>query len=211
MVFRMNALLRNFVVCDCPVVATNIATIVGLGTNAVKPLRSLSGGNKRKVVVGLSLLGGSFAVLDEPTSGVDFTNSRDIWRFLKSVAENKAVCLASHILQETEELCDRIVLVKEGQAVAIGSAETLKQKLGNTYEVTIKLQNDKQTQNCIALFKKQFGSVTWQVSNNLKVFVGKQCTDLISLIKFVAENRKELEIETFEVGEESLDNILANL
>jgi ABC-2 type transport system ATP-binding protein len=85
-----------------------------------KRFNFLSGGLKRRCVVAKSLIHGpSVIILDEPTAGVDVETRRAIWNYLKTLHKdkNKTIILTSHYLEEIEELCERVVIIKDGRLV----------------------------------------------------------------------------------------------
>jgi ribose transport system ATP-binding protein len=84
------------------------------------PMRTLSGGNQQKVAVARSLQSGpSVLVLDEPTQGVDVGGKSDVLRLLRKAADDGvAVLVCSSDLEELEQVCQRIVVMRRGRAVA---------------------------------------------------------------------------------------------
>jgi ATP-binding cassette subfamily A (ABC1) protein 3 len=102
---------------------------VGLEDKASTPAVKLSGGMKRKLCVGLALVGNSAVLLlDEPTSGLDTTARRKLWDLLLRVRQNSArtVILCTHYLDEAEFLGDRIVILANGTLACAGTSLFLK-------------------------------------------------------------------------------------
>ena len=76
---------------------------------------TLSGGQKRKLSVGIAMIGGSrLVLLDEPTSGMDLTARRKIWDMLKNNKQNKILILTTHFMDEADILGDRIAIMAGG-------------------------------------------------------------------------------------------------
>lgn len=89
--------------------------------------KNLSGGQKRKVNVGIALLGGSKVVLlDEPSSGLDPTARRRLWDMLKRNKQDRIIILTTHFMEEADILGDRIAIMTEGKAKCWGSSLFLK-------------------------------------------------------------------------------------
>jgi ABC-2 type transport system ATP-binding protein len=86
-------------------------------------VRSLSGGERRRLDLCLALLGRPrVAVLDEPTTGLDPESRRTVWRLVREmVASGTAVVLTTHHLEEAEELADRIAVMRAGRIVLAGT------------------------------------------------------------------------------------------
>ena len=90
-------------------------------------MRSLSGGMKRRVLVGQALVHKPpVIVLDEPTAGVDVELRQNLWRFIRKLnADGHTIILTTHYLEEAEALCGRIAMLKAGRIVALDSTQNL--------------------------------------------------------------------------------------
>ena len=102
---------------------------------------NLSGGQKRKLSLAISLVGNSTAVfLDEPTSGMDPYSRRSTWNILQSNREGRVIVLTTHFMDEADILGDRIGIMAEGRLKCVGSSLFLKNKYGAGYHLTIAKQ-----------------------------------------------------------------------
>ena len=91
---------------------------------------NLSGGNKRKLVCAMSLLGCPLVeFLDEPTTGVDPVSRRSLFKMLKHL-QNCSIVLTTHRMDEAESLCDNIAIMINGRFTVYGSPGHLKAKYG---------------------------------------------------------------------------------
>jgi ABC-2 type transport system ATP-binding protein len=90
-------------------------------------MRTLSGGMKRRVLVAQALVHRPpVIVLDEPTAGVDVGLRQALWQFIRRLnREGHTIVLTTHYLEEAEELCDRIAMLKAGRIVALDSTRNL--------------------------------------------------------------------------------------
>jgi ABC-2 type transport system ATP-binding protein len=90
-------------------------------------MRSLSGGMKRRVLVGQALVHKpSVIVLDEPTAGVDVELRQSLWTFIRKLnADGHTIILTTHYLEEAEALCGRIAMLKAGKVVALDTKQNL--------------------------------------------------------------------------------------
>jgi ABC-2 type transport system ATP-binding protein len=90
-------------------------------------MRSLSGGMKRRVLVGQALVHKPpVIVLDEPTAGVDVELRQSLWSFIRKLnADGHTIILTTHYLEEAEALCGRIAMLKEGSIVALDTKQNL--------------------------------------------------------------------------------------
>ncbi|KAJ3540641.1 hypothetical protein NM208_g1554 [Fusarium decemcellulare] len=95
----------------------------------------LSGGNKRKLSLGIALMGNpTVLLLDEPSSGMDALSKRLMWRTLSSVIPGRALVLTTHSMEEANALADRAGILA-GRMLAQGTTEELKMRYGDGYSV----------------------------------------------------------------------------
>ena len=100
---------------------------VGLTGRADVRIRSLSGGERRRLDLALALLGRPrVIVLDEPTTGLDPESRRTVWTLLRGMVDDgAAVVLTTHHLEEAEKLADRIAIMREGEIVLSGTQDEI--------------------------------------------------------------------------------------
>ena len=113
-----------------------------LTTKANANMRSLSGGMKRRVLVGQALVHKPpVIVLDEPTAGVDVELRQSLWAFIRKLnRDGHTIILTTHYLEEAEALCGRIAMLKAGRVVAL---DTTKNLLTNVAGLTVRLVADR--------------------------------------------------------------------
>ena len=97
---------------------------------------------KRKVNLGIALIGGSNVVLlDEPTSGMDPQARRYTWDLLQAEKKSRTILLTTHFMEEADILGDRIAIMARGEIQCYGTSMFLKQKLGcissNIYSIYV--------------------------------------------------------------------------
>jgi len=103
-------------------------------------MRRLSGGMKRRVLVAQALVHKPpVIVLDEPTAGVDVDLRHALWRFIRRLNEDgHTIVLTTHYLEEAENLCGRIAMMKRGRIVALDTTRSLLERFSGSY-VKLKL------------------------------------------------------------------------
>ncbi|KAM8934126.1 uncharacterized protein RCH25_004525 [Pelodytes ibericus] len=110
----------------------------GLYSHRHKPVRTLSGGMRRKLSISIALIGGSkVVILDEPTTGVDPCSRRGIWEVISKNKTDKTIILSTHHLDEAEVLSDRIAFLEQGGLKCCGSPLFLKERFGSGYHLTL--------------------------------------------------------------------------
>lgn len=104
-----------------------VIELVGLGEKRDARIRTLSGGQRRRVDVALGILGHPELVfLDEPTTGFDPEARRRFWGLIEALSrEGTTIVLTTHYLEEAEALADRVAVIDHGRLVEAGRPETL--------------------------------------------------------------------------------------
>ncbi|WP_392969640.1 ABC transporter ATP-binding protein [Streptomyces sp. LN245] len=106
--------------------------LVGLEEKAGSRIKSLSGGQRRRLDVALGVIGGpELLLLDEPTTGFDPAARRQFWDLIRKLAdEGTTILLTTHYLEEAEALADRLAVVARGRVVAEGDPAALRERFG---------------------------------------------------------------------------------
>ncbi|XP_047529226.1 phospholipid-transporting ATPase ABCA3-like [Vanessa atalanta] len=117
--------------------------------------QGLSGGQKRRLCVGIALCGGARVVLlDEPTSGMDPASRRALWDLLQKEKKGRSLILTTHFMDEADFLGDRVAIMSSGRLQCVGSPYFLKQHYGVGYTLVIIKKEQFQIEYCTALISK---------------------------------------------------------
>ena len=110
-----------------PLAVADVITIVGLTEKATARVKSLSGGQKRRLDVALGLIPDpELLFLDEPTTGFDPTARRQAWDMIRNLNDlGKTVLLTTHYMDEAQALADRVIVISSGRIVAEGPPESI--------------------------------------------------------------------------------------
>jgi ABC-2 type transport system ATP-binding protein len=124
-----------------PRTVEEVLELVGLGDKRDARVRTLSGGQKRRLDLGIALVGDPQLVfLDEPTTGFDPAARRTAWEMIRSLrALGKTVLLTTHYLDEAQQLSDRVAVLREGRIVTIGAPSVL---TGGSVEAEIRYRRN---------------------------------------------------------------------
>ncbi len=120
-----------------------VIELVGLAEKAGAQVKTLSGGQKRRLDLGVALVGDPELVfLDEPTTGFDPSARRSAWDLVRALrALGKTIVLTTHYLDEAQQLADRVAVIREGSLVRIGTPREL---IGVTPEVEVRYRENGQ-------------------------------------------------------------------
>eukprot|EP01133_Synstelium_polycarpum_P012374 gene12374-14517_t len=130
--------------------AEDMAVEVGLADKINAPAGSMSGGQKRKLCLGIAFIGRSEVIfLDEVTSGMDPLSRRGVWDFLLKYKQGRTIILTTHFMDEADFLGDRIAIISHGRLRCDGSSLFLKKKFGIGYLLTLAKQGACDSPNVI--------------------------------------------------------------
>ncbi len=115
--------------------------VCGLTKEKHKKIGELSKGFRQRVGLAQALIHDpAVLILDEPTTGLDPNQIIEIRELIKEIGKEKTVILSSHILAEVEATCDRVVIINNGEIVADGTPETLRQKAQGNETLKISIE-----------------------------------------------------------------------
>jgi len=118
---------------------------LSLSPHADKPSCTYSGGNKRKLSLGIAIIGDPDVLfIDEASSGMDPVSSRKMWALINKISERRSVVLTTHSMEEAEALCTRVGIMTSGRMRCLGSVQHLKNKFlpGSGYTVDVMCESD---------------------------------------------------------------------
>ena len=112
---------------------------VGLGDKADRRVRQLSGGEQQRFALAATLVNDpELVILDEPTTGLDPVSRRDLWTLVRQVRDGGAtVIVTTHYMEEAEENCDRLAIIKHGRLLASGAPRELIARIEASYAVKL--------------------------------------------------------------------------
>jgi len=118
-----------------------VIELVGLQSESHKKIGQLSKGYKQRVGLAATLVHDpEVLILDEPTTGLDPNQIIEIREVIKKLGEHKTVLFSSHIMQEVEALCDRVIIINKGKIVADDNLNHLKKGDTGKHHVTIQFE-----------------------------------------------------------------------
>lgn len=87
-----------------------------------KLVKELSGGMKRKLSLGMALIGGTQTIiLDEPTSGLDVESRQQVWELIRTLKQGRSIIMSTQHIEEADELADRVCIMSHGKVIALGT------------------------------------------------------------------------------------------
>ncbi|MDR0801094.1 gliding motility-associated ABC transporter ATP-binding subunit GldA [Fluviicola sp.] len=182
--------------------------LVGLEVEQNKKIGMLSKGYRQRVGLAQAIIHNpDVLILDEPTSGLDPNQLVEIRELIKRIGKEKTVMLSTHILQEVEAICDRVIIIRKGQLVADNLASNLQVATDNTQVVYVEFDR------IVAknLLQKIPGvSKIERVSDSRYLIESQSVDDLRKIVAQFAQQHNLL-ILTLRTEEKSLEKVFKSL
>ncbi len=160
-----------------------VIALTGLTIESKKKIGQLSKGYKQRVGLAAALIHDpEVLILDEPTSGLDPNQIVEIRDVIKDLGKNKTVLFSSHILQEVEAICDRVIIINKGNIVADDQLINLQKANKNSHAVLVEFKEiiDKYLLENLKNVKaiQQLATGNWQLATDNPESVRKQLLEL---------------------------------
>ncbi|MDQ2938471.1 MAG: ABC transporter ATP-binding protein [Acidobacteriota bacterium] len=136
--FELFARLKNLSKTKARSAAREVIHSLDLVAEENKRVGSLSGGQRRRILIGLALMGHPpLLVLDEPTTGLDPSSRQSVWGVIRrAVTDGASVILSTHYIEEAERLSDRIGIITQGRLIAFGTLDELFAQVERSYRLS---------------------------------------------------------------------------
>lgn len=182
--------------------------ITGLAREQNKRLGQLSKGYRQRVgLAGALIHDPEVLILDEPTSGLDPNQIIEIREMIRTIGKKKTVMFSTHILQEVEAMCNRVIIIDKG--VKVADKPTAELSTPNTGTEVIEVEFDKPVSEKMLLKISNVGQVV-QISNNIWHLSPRENADIRpEVFKFAVENN--LSVLSMQKTTKRLENIFRNL
>ena len=181
---------------------------------------TLSAGQRRKLSIAISVIGGSEVIfLDEPSSGMDITSRRNLWEILKKIIEKRIIILTTHYMEEASVLGNRIGIMAEGVLKCIGTPLFLIEKYGKYLSVNIYKDKKAKNDEIINYFKSKAEGIETEILTQeilIRIPKNKPGTEEknINIKTFFAEldnNVKRLKIKNYSASMPTLEDVFLNI
>ncbi|XP_044269295.1 phospholipid-transporting ATPase ABCA3-like isoform X2 [Tribolium madens] len=212
-------LIRGIPFDKCISLAESLAHEFDFFQHLNKRVKTLSGGNKRKLSTAIALIGDPPVIfLDEPSTGMDPATKRFLWNGLAKLRDaGRCLVLTSHSMEECEALCTRIAIMVNGTFQCLGSTQRLKSKFAQGFSLTIKIKKHSDK----ALIENQITAI-----NNFieRYFPGSELKEryqelvsyelvnpknltLSRMFGVIEASKQQLQIEDYSLGQCSLEQV----
>lgn len=184
-----------------------VVAMCGLTLEQNKIIGSLSKGYRQRVGLAQALIHNpEVLILDEPTSGLDPNQIFEIRKLIKEISRDKTVIFSTHIMQEVQALCDRVIVINRGKIVADDRVSNLISKKENTLVVLVEFKESVSTHELESLV----GVAQVQVEGNSYRILAKPGADVRQeLFRFAAEKNNSL--LSLKQEENSMEDIFRSL
>ena len=186
--------------------------------------RNLSAGQRRKLSIAISVIGGSQVIfLDEPSSGMDITSRRNLWEILKRLSDGRIIILTTHYMEEASVLGKRIGIINAGKMKCIGSPLFLIEKYGRFMSLNITKKSNANNEDIVDFVKSLAQNVEYEILSEEIMFrvpvkddnnEEKKLKKIIDIPKFFKQfdqNIDNLKISSYSVSMPTLEDVFLNV
>ncbi|KAF5273700.1 hypothetical protein FQA39_LY07390 [Lamprigera yunnana] len=215
---RIFALLRGFSVVDSEILPQTLSEEFDFVKHLNKPVKQLSGGNKRKLSTALAMIGNpSILYLDEPTTGMDPATKRYLWNALCKIRDRgTCIILTSHSMDECEALCTRLAIMVNGYFMCLGSTQHLKSRFSEGYTLIIKVKKSENegvptfdTDAIEEFVNEHFTSAVVREKHQelITFYIPDKCLPWSQMFGIMERGKQMLQIEDYSLGQSSLEQV----
>jgi ABC-2 type transport system ATP-binding protein len=189
--------------------AAELRSVLDLGDLGDRLIKSLSGGQRRRLDIALGLMHAPPLVfLDEPSTGLDPQSRANLWTHIRGLRDQQGatILLTTHYLDEADALCDRILIIDHGKIVAAGTPAELKRRISGdlvTFEV-----DDIERARTVLGDRPEARDVT-AVDRGLRVTVDHGDQQAVPLMR--ALDDAHVKVSSLHVAHPSLDDVFLTL
>lgn len=175
-----------------------LLTKVGLSEEGNTRVKTFSGGMKQRLGIAQSLLHKpAFIVMDEPVSALDPIGRREVLNIIQEIKKETTVLLSTHILQDAQEICERFVIIKDGQKIKDTSIDELLNRDNNNkikFEITaaslhwLNIINEFSYVKNVEVFGNKVKIEVEDIQSNKDMLLASALEHHVDIIKFAIEN-----------------------
>lgn len=181
--------------------------VTGLQIEQNKKIGALSKGYRQRVGLAQAMIHDpKVLIMDEPTTGLDPNQLEEIRGLIIKLGKQKTVMLSTHIMQEVEAVCDRVIIINQGQIVANDTTQTLQQ---NTTKQLITVEFDKSVKREVLLKLKGVEEALLADNNTWKIVAGLEYDVRKELFNYAVKN--DISVLTLNKEEQKLEDVFKQL
>jgi ABC-2 type transport system ATP-binding protein len=191
--------------------ATELLEAFGLSEAAGRQVRTYSGGMRRRIDIGASLITvPEILFLDEPTTGLDPRGRNQVWELVRRIAaEGTTVLLTTQYLDEADRLADRLAVIDHGRVIAEGTSRELKASIGSN-AVHVRLADANQADAARAAIARVLDNGVIP-GEDAQVIAARLASTAQAAEVLAALTQADVEVAEFSVGTPSLDEVFLAL
>ena len=195
--------------------------------------KNLSAGQRRKLSIAISLIGGSKVIfLDEPSSGMDITSRRNLWDILKRQSEQKIIILTTHYMEEASVLGQRIGIINAGKMKCIGTPLFLIERFGKFMSLNVTKEEDANSMEIVEFIEQRAKNVEYEILSEEIMFripksnysqetqnnnilnsseINQKTTGITQFFEDLDNNLKNLKIKSYSASMPTLEDVFLNV
>jgi ABC-2 type transport system ATP-binding protein len=188
--------------------ADELAALLDLSEFAGRPVKTYSGGQRRRLDIALGIVHQPEVLfLDEPSTALDPQNRASLWEHVRSLRDHgTTVFLTTHYLEEADALCDRLVIIDHGQIVARGTPRDLKKQVAGDAVVLVLRDGDQAAGRGAELLRRQpYVRDLTAAGGQVRLYVDDDGAALPRLLRLL--DGAQIAIRSVQLSEPTLDDV----
>ncbi|EDR22772.1 Daunorubicin resistance ATP-binding protein drrA, putative [Entamoeba dispar SAW760] len=161
---------------------------------------------RRRLSIAIAMTGNPKVIfLDEPTTGLDVAIRRDVWDLILKIQKNRCIIITTHSMEEADVLCDRVGIMSDGDLIALGTCQRIRNHYAPGYYIKIASEERVQVIN----FLKQLLGEDVEVKEERGILTAMIPIDkkrLSNIFSEILEHKEALKIEDWEIQQKGLED-----
>lgn len=193
----------------------HVAEMVDLDGDAFdQPARNLSGGMRRRLSLGLALVGNPGVLFcDEPTTGLDPDARRGVWAIIERAKKGRSVILTTHSMEESDTLCTRVAVVAASRLQVVGTPLHLKTHFGSGFKLSVNLVDAANAGSLLVFLREHCDMVESEESYGAtrSFRVAPRGGSVAGLFEALDRHVRRLGVTDFALAQPSLEDAFLNI
>ncbi|RNA01708.1 ATP-binding cassette sub-family A member 3 [Brachionus plicatilis] len=212
---KLIATIKDYPQTEIEIEIHKIAAFLNLEEYISKRAKNLSGGTKKRLSIAMALIGDpKIIILDEPSSGIDSKNRRQLWNIIQKFKLNKTIIISTHYLQEADYLSDKIGILNKGSLKCYGNPKYLKSNFCQGYKLVVKKSenfNEIVLRNIIELFDENY-LIEANYHNEISLYVNISSShEIYQFLKNIEDNNIYIGYESYSISSPTLEEVFLRM
>jgi len=172
--------------------------------------KKYSGGMKRRLSVAISIIGHPKIIyLDEPSTGLDPKSRQDLWKVINEAKQTATIVLTTHSMEEADAICDRLMIMSDGEIECIGVSADLKHRFGSGFKLSMQVSKGNSAEPAHNFVNKLMPGITLinELAGTRNYQVPKDSVTLANVFESMESEKEKLNITDWAITNTTLEEV----